>query len=285
MNIAIVAPGEMGSAMAGEFRLKGARVLTSLAGRSPASARRAQEAGFEAAPDDDCLVAEADFLLSVVPPGRALELAQRFAPALARAERKPVYVDCNAVAPATVRRVADALAGSGCEVVDAALFGGPTSGKPGVVIYVSGPAAGNAMRLGDYGPKLRLVDGPVGAASALKLSFAGLNKGFTALGAAMLLAAQKSGSAGALAEQLAESQPAILAYVSRFVPAMFPKAYRWEPEMHEIAAFLEEDEAAREIFQAMARIYGRIAREVAAGDPTIEALAQFCRHNAVESHK
>ena len=275
MNVAIVAPGEMGSAIGRTLAAHGARISTSLAGRGRASAQRAQEAGFKVRTNDDDLVGEADYLLSVVPPGAALALAKRLAPALAKAARKPVYVECNAVAPQTVRRIGELVAPTGCRFVDVALFGGPTSGKPGIVMYASGADAAHLERL--KGPVVRLMKGPVGAASAFKLSFAGLNKGFTAIGAVMALAAMRNGAQAELLQQLADSQPAILEYLRRFVPAMFPKAYRWEPEMAEIAAFLAEDEAARDMFQAMAKLYRRLAAEVAAGGEEIAALERFCR--------
>lgn len=280
-NVAIVAPGEMGSAMARELRQHGVRVLTSLSGRSEKSAARAQAAGFEVMPDDAALAREADFVLSVVPPSAAIALAERLARAIARARRKPVYVDCNAVAPKTVLRVAEILAPAGCPVVDAAIFGGPTSGKPGTVLYVSGPDAARVAPLGELGLKVRVLDGPVGAASALKLSFAGINKGFTALGAAMVLTAVRTGSAKGLLEQLADTQPAILTYLARFVPAMLPKAYRWEPEMREIADFLEDDAPLRDIFNAMAQIYHGVAADLASGGAgDVESLKSFCREAA-----
>lgn len=271
MNVAIVAPGEMGSAIGRTLAAHGARISTSLAGRSAASEARARKEGFSIAADDDELVSHADFLLAVVPPGAAIALAERLAPALKRAAHKPVYVECNAVAPRTVRRIAQTIGPTGCKFVDVALFGGPTSGKPGVVMYASGTFASELARLA--GVTVKAMAGPVGAASAFKLSFAGLNKGFTAVGAVMALAALKSGAQAQLLEQLADSQPAILEYIRRFVPAMFPKAYRWEPEMHEIAAFLEDDEAAREMFAAMAKLYRRFA----AGGEEIAALERFCR--------
>lgn len=271
MNVAIVAPGEMGSAIGRSLAAQGARISTSLSGRSEASAQRAKEAGFTILPEDGELVAQADFVLSVVPPGAAIALAERLAPALKKAARKAVYVDCNAVAPRTVRRVAQIIGPTGCKFVDVALFGGPTSGKPGVVMYASGTFASELSRLA--GVTVKVMSGPAGAASAFKLSFAGLNKGFTAVGAVMALAALRSGAQAQLLEQLADAQPAILEYIRRFVPAMFPKAYRWEPEMREIAAFLEDDEAAREMFAAMAKLYRRFA----AGGEEIAALERFCR--------
>jgi len=250
--------------------------VTSLAGRSAASAARAAKEGFRIAPDDDSLVAQAQLLLSVVPPDAAIGLAQRFAPVIARAAHKPVYVDCNAISPDNARRIADILAPTGADCVDACLFGGPTSGKPGVVLYTCGAAAARVQHLEQHGLRVRRLDGDIGAASALKLAFAGLNKGFTALGACMVMAAQRAGAAEGLVEQLADSQPGILAYVSRFVPAMLPKAGRWAPEMNEVAAFLHDDPAAAAIFDAIAPLYRQIAVQAADGAPEIDALKAFC---------
>src|SRR5437762_13152030 len=100
-SIAIIAPGAMGSAIAARMRERGAIIRTSLAGRSPASAARAAAAGMIAAANDRALVESVDVILSIVPPGDALGVAERLRPCIAAAARKPVYVDCNAVNPAT----------------------------------------------------------------------------------------------------------------------------------------------------------------------------------------
>ena len=99
----------------------GVKVLTSLAGRSAATAKRASDAGMIEASDEE--IAAADFMLSILPPGDALALARRFAPALAASNTKPVYVDCNAINPATVERVAAVIAPTGCPFVDAGIIG------------------------------------------------------------------------------------------------------------------------------------------------------------------
>jgi 3-hydroxyisobutyrate dehydrogenase-like beta-hydroxyacid dehydrogenase len=102
--VAIIAPGEMGSAVAARLSERGVKVTTSLAGRSAASAARAERARMVAVADDDALMEEADFFLSICPPGEAVALAQRLKPALTRARKKPIYVDCNAVSPQTAMR-------------------------------------------------------------------------------------------------------------------------------------------------------------------------------------
>lgn len=276
ISVGIVAPGEMGCFIARTLVAHGVVALTSVEGRSAASKARAQDGGFDIVPSDADLVARSQLLLSVVPPDAAVSLAERFAPVIARSANKPVYVDCNAIAPATVQRITDILAKTGSAYVDGCLFGGPTSGKPGVVLYVSGSAAAQVQPLAQHGLAVRRLTGDIGAASALKLAFAGLNKGFTALGACMVMAAQRAGAAEGLAEQLLDSQPAIMAYLGRFVPAMFPKAGRWAPEMKEVAAFLGDDPHAAAIFDAMAPLYEQIAAAVSAESAEIAALRAFC---------
>jgi putative dehydrogenase len=274
--IAIIAPGEMGSAVGRRLREHSARILTSLAGRSEASAARARGAGFVVIVGDQPLVDEADVILSIVPPGEAVALAERLAPALARSARKPIYVDCNAVSPETAERIGAVLAPTKCRYVDAGIIGPPPSAKARTVFYACGAAAHELERLGAQGLVVRVIDGPIGAASALKLSYAGLTKGITALGSAIALGAQRGGTTEALIQELKESQPTLLPYLAR-LPTMFPKAYRWVAEMEEIAAFLEGDAGAQQIYRGMARLYERLAQGATTPDEgEIKLIAEFC---------
>src|ERR1041385_5564283 len=205
-TVAIIAPGNMGAGVAGRLTENKVPVLTSLAGRSEESAKRAREAGMQ--PVEERALAEADFLMSIVPPGDALALAQRLAPVLTAANKKPVYVECNAVSPPTMLKIADVIATTGCPFVGAGIIGPPP--KPGSTntrIYASGPAAKDLTKLNDYGLIIRVLEGPLTAASALKMSYAGITKGFTALGAGMMLAATREGATAALRAELTESRP------------------------------------------------------------------------------
>jgi L-threonate 2-dehydrogenase len=112
--VGIIAPGEMGSAVAARLSERGVKVTTSLAGRSAASAARAERARMVPVADDDALIGEADFFLSICPPGEAIALAERLKPALARARKKPVYVDCNAVSPETAIQIGAVLESTAC---------------------------------------------------------------------------------------------------------------------------------------------------------------------------
>ena len=277
-TIAIIAPGEMGSAVGRRLAEHGARVVTVLAGRSPASIARAERAGFAALAGLEQLAQAADVILSIVPPGAALGLAEQWAPVLARAAKKPLYVDCNAVSPETATRIGGVLARAGAPYVDAGIIGPPPSASARTVLYAAGEAAPRLARLNELGLQLRVLDAPIGAASALKMSYAGITKGLTGIGAAMMLGATRSGADAALAQELAESQPQLLAWLARQVPSMYPKAYRWVAEMEEIAAFAAADGAAPQIYQGLARLYQRLATAAAEGERA--QLSDFCKKAA-----
>jgi putative dehydrogenase len=276
-TVVIIAPGEMGSAVGRRLKEHGTRILTALAGRSAASAARAARAGFEVIDDRRRLVAEAPFILSIVPPGEALSLAESLVPVLAEARHQPIYVDCNAVSPETASRIGAVLARARCRYVDAGIIGPPPAAAARTVFYASGAAAGELRRLVPLGLEVRVLDAPIGAASALKMSYAGLTKGITALGSAIALGAMRGGTTEALVAELRESQPALLPYMAR-LPTMFSKAYRWVAEMEEIAAFLGGDAAAQQIYQGAARLYERLAEGAATpAEGELAAIAAFAR--------
>src|SRR5207244_12937987 len=119
----------------------GAEVRTPLTGRSRASAERAKKAGMAAAANERELLSGADFFLSILPPGEAEALAQHLAPALKALDRKPVYVDCNAVSPQTAVRIGEIIAPTGTHVVDGGIIGGPPRPGYSPTLHASRPAA------------------------------------------------------------------------------------------------------------------------------------------------
>jgi putative dehydrogenase len=274
--VAIVAQGTMGAGVGWRLTQNGVKVTTSLTGRSEESAARAKASGMQAVSDGE--VAGADFFLSIVPPGDAVALAKRFAPHLERSNHKPVFVDCNAVDPRTVGDVAAILDGTGAPFVDAGIIGGPPkAGYSGPAFYASGPAASRFAELAPYGLDIRIVDARIGTASAVKMSYAGITKGFTALGSMMMLAATRAGVADALHKELSQSQPQLLAWLGRFVPSMYSKAYRWVAEMEELAKFTGDDPAAAQTFEANAELYKRLAADFEGAHKETDALTAFVK--------
>jgi L-threonate 2-dehydrogenase len=265
--IAIIAQGMMGAGVGRRLHENRASLRTLLAGRSAESGERARAAGMEPAENEHALLAGADFFLSILPPSEAEGLARRLAPALRALERKPVYVDCNAVSPQTAIRIGEIVAPTGADFVDGGIIGGPPRPGYSPTIYASGPKAGQTAVLRDWGIDWRVIDGPIGAASALKMSYAGITKGTTAIACAMLLGAARFGCEAALIAELTESQPEMLARFRGGIPRMYDKAYRWVAEMQEISDFLEASPPSHDIYAAVARLYNDVAAAYAEKSP------------------
>jgi len=273
-TVAVVAQGAMGAGIGGRLVERGLRVVTSLAGRSEASAKRAAAAGM--VPVSDPEMAQADFFLSILPPSDALGLAERMAGLIAKSNHKPIYVDCNAVSPPTKVEIGNVITEAGSPFVDGSIIGAPPkAGYDGPAIYASGGDASRFVPLNDFGLVVRVIEGPVGAASAMKMSYAGITKGLTALGAMMLLAATRGGVAGGLRMELERSQPALLPWLQRSIPAMYSKAYRFVGEMEEIADYVSEDASAQEMFDAFADFYTRLAADFDGKQEEVKALTTF----------
>jgi 3-hydroxyisobutyrate dehydrogenase-like beta-hydroxyacid dehydrogenase len=277
--VAVIAPGMMGAAVGKRLVDNGLKVLTTLKGRSAEAVARAKTAGMLAASDEE--IAATDFILSILPPGDAVALAQRFAPALTASNAKPIYVDCNAVSPKTVERIVSTLAPTGAPYVDVGIIGGPPKpGDAGPRFYASGKEAPRFASLKQYGLDVRVLEGSLTAASALKMSYAGMTKGTQAINAVMLLAATREGTADALFAELAKSQPQILAWLKSYLGTMPPKAYRWVAEMHEIADFVGEDPSGHELYVGAAHFYEQFARDFEGDKVADSAIKEFFKKGA-----
>jgi 3-hydroxyisobutyrate dehydrogenase-like beta-hydroxyacid dehydrogenase len=273
-RIALVAAGAMGAAIGHCLAAAGLEVTTCLAGRSPATRVRAAAAGLRDAPFE--ALGAADVFLSIVPPADA----ESTAAALLATEswRHPgfTYADCNAVSPATARRIGELMAAAGCAYIDATIIGKPPEpGVPGTVLYAAGADCAPLEALNAYGLEVHGLGSQIGAAAGLKMAYAGITKGLTGLAAAMMLAATRDGAAAALHIELTRSQPQLLAWFERQLPLMPAKAYRWEAEMEEIADFLGKDPAAAQVYRGLAAFYARLAGDLAGDKHEVGALAAF----------
>jgi putative dehydrogenase len=270
ITVAVMAQGTMGAGVGKRLNERGAEVRTLLSGRSEASASRAKAAGMKPAADERELLAGADYFLSILPPAEAEGLAERLAPALQSLAVKPVYVDCNAISPQTAQRVAAIVEPTGAAFVDGGIIGGPPREGYSPAIYASGPAAERTEALKDWGIDWRIIGGSIGAASGLKMSYAGITKGTTAIAAAMLLGAARFGCAEALIAELSASQPEMLKRMQRNIPGMYDKAYRWVGEMQEISDFLDANAPSSEMYRGIAGLYQYLAAAEAEDKPSFD---------------
>lgn len=238
-TIAVIGTGDMGSAVGAALVRAGFKVVTDGSARSAHSRALAERAGIEDLRSLRAAVGAADLVLSIVPPAAAASVAAQVAAESTGIAAPPAFVDCNAVAPATVRAMACSFEPR-APFVDAGIVGrAPRPGAPPTRFYVSGRARRKLLEIAT--PEIRMIDmgEEIGAASAIKMAYAALNKGTDALHTAVLLAAERLGVRGELMRELAVSQAEALHRMTGRVPYLAATAARYVGEMREIAATYE----------------------------------------------
>ena len=254
-TIGLLNPGEMGSMVGAAVRSSGARVLWAGEGRSAATRKRASDAGLEDAGSVASVVKASEIILSVCPPHAAVDVAtqvaaQRFA---------GIYVDGNAVSPATAREIGGIVEKGGATFVDGGIIGPPPV-KPGSTrFYVSGSNAERIAALLTAGPLQALVvPGGSGAASAVKMAYASWTKGSAALLLAVCAMASAEGVEDSLVREWKISQPDLSARAESAAKGNAKKAWRFIGEMEEIAATYAAAGLPDAFHQGAAEIYRRM---------------------------
>ena len=257
----VTSPGDMGQAIGARLKACGFEVFTALEGRSARTAELSQQVGIADCGSVTALVETCDAIFSVLNPGAALDKAREVSAAMRKSGRKIVYVDCNAIAPGTGHEIECLIRDAGGVFIDAGIIGPPPRGKAKTKLYVSGPdAALLSQCIVDPQLQVRVVGERVGDASAVKMCYATLTKGSIALGMELLIAARKLGVEQALEAELKESQSDMYEWVVSRSVSMPPKAYRWVPEMLEIAKTFEDVGMTPRILQGAADMYELIAK-------------------------
>ncbi len=226
-TVGLVHPGAMGVTI-GAAMTPGSNVMWASADRSQATLDRAAIAALIDVGTLSELVNVSSVIVSVCPPAAALDTAR----AVAELGFGGTYVDANAVSPATSR----AIAGLFGDVVDGGIVGPPVR-RPGTTrLYLSGPSAGRVETLFLSSPlEVRVIDGGVGAASAVKMAFAAWTKGTSALLLAINALAEREGVLDDLRAEWETSMPELVDRSEAIPATIGPKAWRFEGEMHEIA--------------------------------------------------
>ncbi|KAF2109213.1 hypothetical protein BDV96DRAFT_503126 [Lophiotrema nucula] len=279
-TVGVLSIGQMGLGIAKLLVAHNYRVLTNVSNRSPATQKRAQDAQLGLVSNDVELVAESDYILSIVPPRDAVATANRVIDALkgssTASKTTPLYyLDLNAVAPSTAKSIAEAFAQNSSDkelrFVDGGIIGGSPAPKadeawtkPGIPLSGPYPLSEAPHSGADLAEVLntRFVDEKIGSASGLKCCFAALSKGMTALLLQSFSTASSLGVMPHLQSYLEEFNPSAAARAEKSITGCPSKAYRWVEEMNQIGeCFAEEGGWAEraKVFRQIADVYDGLA--------------------------
>ncbi|TKX27482.1 phosphogluconate dehydrogenase-like protein 2 [Elsinoe australis] len=290
--VAVISIGEMGLGVAKLLTNHRYQVLTNIEGRSENTYKRAESASIDLVKTDTELAAQADYVLSIVPPKDALATARRIATAISAPDfpkrTAPLYyLDLNAVSPNHVREISNILKPLAEQVrfIDGGIIGGAPTPKdpldPSAKWKVPSMPMSGPHKLTDATPSgddlanllnSKHISDEVGTASGLKMCFASLTKGFQAIAVESFTTAHKLGVLPELQEQLKLNSPAT-GQMTQSITKMPPKAYRWVKEMKEIGETFAIDGGFSEnenIFAAIAAVYNTISKETDLGKEITE---------------
>ncbi|MFE1923801.1 DUF1932 domain-containing protein [Streptomyces asoensis] len=255
-DVGILHPGSMGAQVAAQAVAAGATLRWLPQGRSEATRERAGDIGLRPVADLRELAGACEILLSVCPPAAALDVAAQVADAGFRG----VYVDANAVGPERMAEITDVFAGGAVTVVDGGITGPPPREPGRTRLYLCGDDAAVA-RVRDLfeGTALTpfVLPGPVGRASALKLAFAAYNKISYALAAQACALADGHGVLDELVDLAGHLLPDTPLGTPEHLATAGARAWRWEPEMREIAGACRAAGVSAAFAEAAAATFGR----------------------------
>lgn len=254
--IGILHPGAMGAALGSALKPRAGAVIWAAADRSQTTSKRAELADLVAVPDVGELACRAHVVISICPPGGARSVAEQVAAAVADRERPPLYVDANAVSPATMAAIATLFPDDG--VVDGAVIGPPAWERGGTVLWLSGPHAPLVEALFRGTPfEVRYLGPEIGRASALKACFALQSKALPAIWLALDEAARTLGVDAPLREELARTGVDYPAALAEIRDRAAEKGRRWVAEMEQAGDALAAAGVPDGFSRAAAEMYRR----------------------------
>ena len=281
LEVGILHPGEMGISLAASAQNTGHTVHWASEGRSRRTHARAAEFDLLDAETLARLCEVCSVITCVCPPHAAEEVATQV---LAHSFTG-LYVDANAISPQRAVRIGEAMAKAGARFVDGGIIGGPAWEPGSTRLYLSGRNAAVAASCFSAGPlEPRVIEGPIGKASALKMCFAAYTKGTTALLCSILAAAEKLGVREELAGQWSRNGSDFAEQASHRVRRVTAKAWRFVGEMEEISTTFAEAGVPGDFHVAAAEVYRRIAhfKGVPATPSLDEVLGALARNADAE---
>ncbi|MAF38565.1 MAG: 6-phosphogluconate dehydrogenase [Chloroflexi bacterium] len=257
-SVAILSPGDMGHAIGQLLKENELRVLTCLMGRSNRTKQLSEQAGITDVPNMNDLVEQSDVLMSVTVSEAVPGLCREIADAVKATGTDLLFAECNAIAPELSKDMEGVLKAGGARYVDASIIGGPPRNGSSPRVYASGDNASEFEQLRDFGLDVRNLGTLLGRASGIKMCYAAMTKGTTALHTELLIAAEKMGLTKELMAEFSGGQQAAVTRMEGWIPSMPAKSRRWVSEMEEVEKTFHDLGLTPDIFKGVADMYRMI---------------------------
>ncbi len=278
-TVGLLHAGEMGASLAAVLRRRGSTVLTTVAGRSEATAQRARQQGLIIVDNLADLIRRADVVFSLVLPAAAEQMAQSYCEMASLAPAGAIFVDVNSIGPETVGAMADRLQSVGVDFVDGAINGLAKNLPVSGTLFLSGKRAADVGALFGDAVRVRLLGGRIGSASAMKMLLGGMSKGICALYLELALLAQRRDMLPQMIEATAQIYPGVWALIERMLPTYAQHAGRRRDEMQHLCETILASGQEPCVIDAVQRLHETLAHEsLGAADGVCELIQRLARN-------
>lgn len=257
-RITLMSPGEMGSPIAEQIQNSGIDVISPLKNRSKQTRDRAKKYGIIDSDNLENSIFESDLVISILVPDAAKDLAIQVSKFSKKLNKEIYFADLNAVSPETVQSMKDILSDSKVKFIDGGIIGAPPKGNNIPRVYVSGEHSAYFTKLDGLGMKVMDMSGDIGSASAMKMAYASITKGYSSLLIAAITLSIKTNNFHHLMDELEFSQSNVFKDLNN-LKSIPSKAHRWIGEMEEISKTFIENNITGDFHKASGSIYRNVS--------------------------
>ncbi len=257
-NITLMSPGEMGSPIAKCIIKSGINVMSPLKNRSTQTVERAKKYGIEDSISLENSIMNSDLIISILVPDAAEDLAKEVSNLSKKLDKEIIFADLNAISPETVKKMNSSMSGTKVKFIDGGIIGGPPEGDKMPRIYVSGQNSNLFSRLDGLGMKVIDMNGSVGDASAMKMAYASITKGYSSLLIAAVTLSIRTNNFEYLMKELEFSQKNVFNDLKN-LKSIPSKAHRWIGEMEEISNTYIENSITGDFHKGSYSIYKKVS--------------------------
>jgi 3-hydroxyisobutyrate dehydrogenase-like beta-hydroxyacid dehydrogenase len=260
--IGLIGMGDMGHNVAKYLIKSNFKIVTNLDHRSKKSIDTAKSLKIEILELNE-FINKSHLIISIIPPSAAYDTAKILSDYSKKLSKPITYIDANAISPKTTLLIENEFYISSyksSKYIDGSIIGGPPNKSYKPRLYVSGKYAEEVSYLNSLAFDIINLGNETQLASSIKMCYASLTKGTSALLLSLILLADKLEVSNYLFEELEYSQQETLDKIMNSFPSIANKSSRWIAEMEEIASTYVDNEQSPGVFDNASYIYRLLSK-------------------------
>ena len=261
-TIGLLGMGDMGSSVAKYLLKSNFTVQTNLDGRSKKSTENAVKSNVQVV-SFESLIKNSDLIISIIPPISSTKTSRKISTYSRKLSKSVNYLDANAISPKTTLQIETNFyknSFKNSNYIDGSIIGTSPNDKYKPRLYISGENAKNFLYLNSLAFEVINLGQKTELSSSLKMCYASLTKGSSALLISLILLAERLNVLDHLFDELKYSQNDTLNKIKKSFPVISSKSERWIAEMEEIGSTYYENKLNPGAFDNASYIYKLISK-------------------------